>query len=95
MTSSPASAYAAPVSESENLASAPAVTSAVPAPVIQSSVAAALAPAEARHPANTRAYVVTKRRLCKMAARGLSLGDPEFDMELGVCLLLRVSSGEV
>ena len=72
-----------------------AVTSAVPAPVIESPVAPALAPAEARHRANTRACVVTKRRLHKMAARGLRLGDPEFDTELGVCLLLRDSREEV
>ena len=58
-------------------------------------MADALAPATARHPASTRAYVVTKRRLYKMAARGLSLGDPEFDTAMGVCLLLRDSSEEV
>ena len=76
VTSSPASAHAAPAPLSVYVASPPAVTSAVPAPVIESSVAGALAPAEARHTANTRAHVVAKRRLFKMAARGLSLGDP-------------------
>ena len=95
VTSSPASAYAAPAPVSVYVAPSPAVTSAVPAPVIESSVAPALAPAEARHPANTRACVVTKRRLHNMAARGLRLGGPEFDAELGVCLLLRDSSEEV
>ena len=72
-----------------------AVAYAAHAPVFESSAAAALAPAEARHPANTRAYGVAKRRLHRMAVRGLGLGDPVFDAELGVCILLRDSSDEV
>ena len=74
------------------MASPPAVTSADPAPAMESEVADALALAEARHPANTRGHVVTKRRLHVMAT---VLVTPEFDSELGVCLLLRDSSEEV